>query len=78
MLVDWHSFEYPASVPWPQSLDPQLDWAWGIHSIESWLRINVGPRLQQWAWNDAGKINNIGVAFRLERDQLFFVLTWSR
>jgi hypothetical protein len=78
MLVDWHSFEFQASVPWPQSEGAQLDWAWGIHSIESWLQVNVGARLQSWAWSDAGKINNIGVAFRWERDQLLFVLTWSR
>jgi hypothetical protein len=78
MLVDCHGFLYNASVPWPKNDDPQMDWAWGVYSLEEWLRQHVGPRYKHWAYDDCNVMFNIGVAFRWERDRTLFVLTWTR
>jgi hypothetical protein len=74
MLMDWHRFDYSASVPWP-TLDQ--DWYRGIEVIEQWLNMVVGPRYVQWAYDDCNILYNIGVAFRWDQDRTLFVLTWS-
>ena len=78
MLVDYHAFEYRASVPWPRASAQQIDWELGVRTIESWLTGHVGARLHKWAWNDSGEIYQIGVGFRWEQDRLLFVLAWGR
>lgn len=77
MLKDWHAFPFHASVPWPQTQDNNLDWVYGVHTIESWLNQHVGHRWKNWAWDDSGRHNKIGVAFRWDQDRLLFVMIWS-
>ena len=78
MLWDWHIFQYRAEIPWPQMPDAQMDWVWGLYSVENWLNSNVGPRYTNWAFEPTDQIYNIGVAFRWERDQVLFVLKWTQ
>lgn len=78
MLVDWHRFQYHATIPWPMSDDRQADWIQGISLIEDWLRQRVGPRYATWAYDDCNILNNIGVAFRWDTHRTLFVLTWTR
>jgi hypothetical protein len=75
MLIDRHSFEYTASIPWPL-LQQQLDWELGIRSIEHWLVDRVGPHFMHWAWTDSGAMYQIGVAFRWDQDRTLFVISW--
>jgi hypothetical protein len=79
MLVDYHHpFRYRATVPWPgKQEDPQLDWVYAIEQIEGWLRERIGPRYQQWAYDDCPITYNIGVAFRWDKDKTMFILTWG-
>ena len=76
MLIDRHSFEYTASIPWPSLQQQQLDWELGIRSIEHWLVDRVGSHFTHWAWTDSGTTYQIGVAFRWDQDRTLFVLTW--
>jgi hypothetical protein len=78
MLLDWHAFEYHASVPWPQLERPQTDWELGIRSIEYWLNDHVGNRLKHWAWDDSRSNYHIGVAFRWDQHRTLFVLAWGQ
>jgi len=77
MLIDWHAFQFHASVPWPKLEQAQVDWARGIHSVEDWLEGNIGSKYKQWAWSDSEFTYNIGVAFRWDQDRLLFVMVWS-
>lgn len=77
MLIDWHSFEYMATVPWPETGEPQIDWEIGVQAIEFWLKNHVGSYLKNWAWTDSHFCYNIGVAFRWDQDRTLFVLTWA-
>jgi len=77
MLVDSHTFQYPAQIPWPIYNSTQIDWIEGLFAIETWLRECVGPRYAQWAYNDCSELYNIGVAFKWNQDRTLFVLTWS-
>lgn len=77
MLIDYHAFKYHASVPWPVVVDPQIDWEYGIRTIESWLNNHIGGRFTRWAWNDSGSPQCVGVSFRWDQDRTLFVLTWS-
>ena len=77
MLVDRHTFQYHAQIPWPITNSAQLDWIEGLLSIESWLRECVGPRYANWAYDDCPTLYNIGVAFKWDQDRTLFVLAWS-
>jgi len=77
MLVDWHRFQFHATVPWPVLGDTQVDWIQGVYSIEEWLKQCVGPRYTAWAYDDCEILYNIGVAFRWNEHRTLFVLTWS-
>jgi hypothetical protein len=50
---------------------------YAIEQIEGWLRERVGPRYQQWAYDDCPITYNIGVAFRWDKDKTMFILTWG-
>jgi hypothetical protein len=76
MLQDWHQFSYRATIPWP-NLEQQSDWIQGLHLVEEWLVNHIGPRYQNWAYNDSAIIYNIGVAFKWDKDRTLFVLAWS-
>lgn len=76
-LFDNHSFLYTASVPWPTSDSPQVDWEWGVVTIESWLKQHVGSRLETWAWSDSNYYYHLGVGFRWEQDKTLFILKWG-
>jgi hypothetical protein len=76
MLVDWHSFEYSASVPWPAA-EKQIDWEVGVRLIENWLNDQVGTYQHNWAWSDSSWCYRIGVAFRWDQDRTLFVLNWA-
>jgi hypothetical protein len=77
MLVDRHTFQYHAQIPWPVQDSAQIDWIQGLLIIEDWLRECVGPRYANWAYNDCHALYNIGVAFKWDQDRTLFVLTWS-
>ena len=78
MLVDYHHFRFHATVPWPgTNEDSQLDWVWGVETIEEWLNNCVGPRHQRWAYDDCPITYNIGVAFKWNKDRTLFILTWG-
>ena len=74
MLIDRHTFEYTASVPWPNASPLYWD---GIDIIENWLEIAVGKRFCTWAYSDSGNNYYIGVAFKWDKHRSLFVLTWS-
>ena len=78
MLIDYHQFAYQARVPWPQPQEPQVNWIYGIETIEYWLRHNVGSRWCNWAWCDSDQAQRVGVAFRRQQDCCLFILTWDR
>ena len=77
MLIDWHGFEYHASVPWPVLDQSQTDWIQSLDLIQCWLQDRVGGHYRTWAWNDSGDPGKIGVAFRWDRDRSLFVLAWG-
>jgi hypothetical protein len=77
MLVDWHRFQYHATVPWPVFDHCQVDWIQGITVVESWLKDRVGPRYAVWAYDDCNILNNIGIAFKWDQDRTLFVLAWG-
>jgi hypothetical protein len=77
MLIDYHRFVHQARVPWPQMPSDQIDWVYGVETVETWLRQNVGHRWHAWAWTDANNPKNLGVAFRQQQDCCFFLLVWS-
>ena len=77
MLIDWHQFQYHASVPWPQLQQSQVDWEQGIRQVEGWLNNNIGHRLSYWAWHDSQAAYNIGVSFRWDQDRVLFILAWA-
>lgn len=77
MLSERHWFPYRASVPWPNLDQDQLDWERGIRTITHWLEQQVGPHLNQWAWDDGRVPYHLGVGFRWDQDRLLFVLRWS-
>ena len=76
-LFDNHSFLYTASVPWPISESPQIDWDYGVRTIETWLNQHVGSRLETWAWSDSHYNYHLGVGFRWEQDKTLFILKWG-
>ena len=76
-LLDKHPFLHTASVPWPTTGSPQVDWDLGVHLIENWLNSHVGPRLNAWAWSESHYHYHLGVGFRWEQDKTLFVLKWS-
>ena len=78
MLIDRHSFEYHAALPWPLlDHDNQIDWVAGIQMLETWLICNVGQRPCLWAWNDGQSCYKVGVAFKWEQDRTLCLLKWS-
>jgi len=77
MLVDKHIFQYHATVPWPAVGAGQVDWIFGVQTIENWLNDHVGPRLKHWAWSDSEQSYSMGVAFRWDQDRLLFVIAWT-
>jgi hypothetical protein len=77
MLIDLHDFVYQVSIPWPILDHDQIDWLFGVSSVEDWLKTYVGPRYKYWAWVDSHSYNQLGVGFRWEQDQLLFVLRWK-
>jgi hypothetical protein len=77
MLIDWHQFQFVASVPWPKGSTDQLDWVNGIACLEHWLNVNVGSHYMRWAWHDSQLSYSVGVAFKWDRDRSLFVLTWA-
>ena len=77
-LVDYHRFEYLATVPFPDPPKSLGYWIQGVETIEYWLRSNVGSHYERWAWADSQSSNRIGVAFRYDQDRCLFVLTWDR
>lgn len=78
MLIDWHTFEFHASVPWPHvSNNSEILWSNGVREIECWLSQRVGERYVTWAWTNSQHNYHIGVAFRWDQDRLMFVTTWT-
>ena len=77
MLLDRHSFQYWATVPWPAMAQEQLDWISGIQTVENWLNNRIGPRLKDWAWHDSQQTYRVGVAFKWDQDRLLFVIAWT-
>jgi hypothetical protein len=77
MLIDYHQFVYQARVPWPGRQD-QLNWVYGVETIEDWLKNYVGNRWHTWAWCDAERAQRIGVAFKRSQDCCLFLLVWDR
>lgn len=78
MLVDWHKFQFHATVPWPMPATTQVDWVQGLYSVEEWLKQCIGPRYSVWAYDDCEIMYNIGVAFRWDEHRTLFMLTWSK
>lgn len=78
MLVDYHKFQYPVSVPWPVEHDVvQIDWINSISTIESWLNTNIGCHYTHWAWNQADHPMWISVAFKEHPHSTIFLLKWA-
>lgn len=77
MLVDIHVFDYAVAVPWPYNDSPQINWWTGVGLIEYWLQHHVGQHYKVWAWNDSGRTDHIGVAFRWDQHRLLFLIAWS-
>jgi len=78
MLVDWHTFQYHATIPWPNNNCYQVDWIEGLLTVEHWLKQCVGARYVNWAYSDSTVLYNIGVAFKWDHDRTLFVLAWSK
>lgn len=78
MLCDSVPFQYYASVAWPLR-DSQMDWVWGVESVESWLTSRVGPRLKLWAWGYPGHLDHYALAlsFKQAPHRLLFCLAWE-
>jgi hypothetical protein len=76
-LLDKHPFLHTASVPWPTTDSPQVDWDLGVHLIENWLNQHIGSWLDAWAWSESHYSYHVGVGFRWEQDKTLFVLKWS-
>ena len=75
MLIDWHAFEYSASVPWPNINTG--NYQAGVRMLEFWLSENIGPRWSTWAWTNSQEWYQIAVSFRWDQDRSLFVLRWS-
>lgn len=71
-----HDFKHIANVPWPGKTGEQLDWIIGVHSVEEWLKANVGSKYDTWAWNMGIECYTVSVAFKLAKHKTFFLLTW--
>lgn len=79
-LPEYHGFKYRAWAPWPASDMEQMDWVFGVLTVEEWLEEYVGPHHSTWAWDRVDLCQQgqyIGVAFRENPHRTLFLLRWG-